>query len=90
MPLGKYKGYDCKEIIEIDPSYVEWFVENVEGNHIIKNYFISLIYEFNKNEIENIPISKLENEIKTALIKNGRSESEADSFISIFKKQILK
>jgi len=94
MPLGKYKGMNCKEILEIDPNYVEWFINNVEGNTIIRGYFIELLkVKFNNQKQkaeENIPISKLENEIKFALIKNGRTESEADSFISIFKKQILK
>lgn len=30
MPYGKYKGKQFKEILELDPSYILWLVENTD------------------------------------------------------------
>ena len=31
MLFGKYKGKTYKEIIEIDPQYIEWVIHNKES-----------------------------------------------------------
>jgi uncharacterized protein (DUF3820 family) len=30
MPFGKYKGYDIKTMIQADPGYVRWLLNNKE------------------------------------------------------------
>jgi hypothetical protein len=31
MPFGKYRGYSMKSIIDQDPGYVYWAMENIGG-----------------------------------------------------------
>ena len=32
MPFGKYKGVEIEEILDADPSYMLWAVENMDLN----------------------------------------------------------
>lgn len=40
MPFGKYKGYTLSEVIEVDPSYLEWCCNNlnVKVTEDVKEY----------------------------------------------------
>ena len=39
LPFGKYKGKTPNEVLEIDPQYLVWFYENVDGEYITKKTY---------------------------------------------------
>ena len=36
MPFGKYEGVSFDEIFEINPSYLDWFLNNIKGHVKVK------------------------------------------------------
>lgn len=89
--IGKYKGWEIKDVIKENPDYCIWFLENISGNDYFKNCLLNLLKKTVENDfIENNDFTKIESEIILALQKNGRSEFEAKSILSIYQKQLKK
>lgn len=86
--IGKYKYFDVEDVINEDPDYCIWFINNVSGNEFVKSKIKESLYGLEFSESSDI--SKFESEILIALQKNGREENEAKTILNMFKKKILK
>jgi hypothetical protein len=77
MPYGKYEGKVIDEIFKIDPTYIEWVLNN-SSSEIVKINCKRLLYGEEDN-------TKIENIVVDSLIKNGYSTTEANIFIRKLK-----
>lgn len=48
--FGKYKGQKVKDVIQNNPSYVIWALNNVKGFRLLPYHYTLLTLNNNKNE----------------------------------------